>query len=124
MKMRYRAAGLAVGLVMMFSVTVECRLNVVARHPHETWLPSICYGAAVWLWWIVAAQFLLRLRSDGQLLPAQTFRGAINGLAEDTTGAVVTDVSITATNTGTAVVYQTVSFGEAELHHCRELAGH
>lgn len=46
MKMRYRAAGLAVGLVMMFSVTVECRLSVVARHPHETWLPSICYGAA------------------------------------------------------------------------------
>jgi hypothetical protein len=47
-------------------------------------------------------------------LPAQTFRGSINGTVTDPSGAVVAGASVKATNTGTAAVYEatTTSGGE------------
>ena len=56
---------------------------------------------------------LLTLLSVSSL--AQTFRGSINGTVTDTSGAVVSAAKVTATDTATAVVRDTVSSGAGEF---------
>jgi hypothetical protein len=51
-KRRFRFLACTAIFVMALTVAVECRLTVISHHPHESWLPSVLYGAAVWLWWL------------------------------------------------------------------------
>lgn len=46
---------------------------------------------------------------------AQTFRGSINGTITDSSGAVIPDAKVTATDTATAAVRETVSSGAGEF---------
>ncbi len=46
---------------------------------------------------------------------AQTFRGSINGIVTDPSGAVVPGAKVTATDVSTAVVRETVSSGAGEF---------
>jgi len=48
-------------------------------------------------------------------LSSQTFRGSINGTVTDTSGAVIPGARITATDTATATVHETVSSGAGEF---------
>jgi hypothetical protein len=48
-------------------------------------------------------------------LCAQTFRGGINGIVADSSGAVLPDASIKATNTGTGLTYSTISSSGGEF---------
>jgi hypothetical protein len=48
-------------------------------------------------------------------LSSQTFRGSINGTVTDTSGAVIPGAKVTATDTATATVHETVSSGAGEF---------
>src|SRR5580658_817560 len=48
-------------------------------------------------------------------LLAQTFRGSINGTITDTSGAVIPGAKVTATDTATSTVRDTVSSGAGEF---------
>jgi len=48
-------------------------------------------------------------------LPAQTFRGSINGTVTDNSGAVIPGAKVTATDTATSAVHETVSSGAGEF---------
>lgn len=48
-------------------------------------------------------------------LAAQTFRGTINGTITDASGAVISGAKVTATDTATAAIHQTVSSGAGEF---------
>jgi hypothetical protein len=66
--------------------------------------------------WLKAAPALLSLLMLFSLpVMAQTFRGSINGTVTDASGAVVPNVKVTATDTATAAVRETVSSGAGEF---------
>jgi outer membrane receptor protein involved in Fe transport len=66
--------------------------------------------------WLKASSALLALLSlfSAPLL-AQTFRGSINGTITDTSGAVLPGAKVTATDTATSAVRETVSSGAGEF---------
>jgi outer membrane receptor protein involved in Fe transport len=66
--------------------------------------------------WLKASSALLVLFSlfSAPLL-AQTFRGSINGTITDTSGAVIPGAKVTATDTATSAVRETVSSGAGEF---------
>ena len=67
-------------------------------------------------WSLVASSALLALLALFSIsLPAQTFRGNINGTVTDTSGAVIPGAKVTATDTATAAVRETVSSGAGEF---------
>ena len=59
--------------------------------------------------------FLLSLTFSTFLLDAQTFRGAINGAVTDPSGAAVGVAKVTATETATHIVHETVSTSSGEF---------
>lgn len=66
--------------------------------------------------WLKASSALLALLPLlSAPLPAQTFRGSINGTVTDTSGAVIPGAKVTATDVATAVVRDTVSSGAGEF---------
>ena len=66
--------------------------------------------------WAVASAATLALSSAFTApLLAQTFRGSINGTVTDSSGAVIPNVKVTVTDTGTKAVRQTVSSGAGEF---------
>jgi hypothetical protein len=66
-----------------------------------------------WLQPLTALLSLFLLASVPSL--AQTFRGSINGTVTDTSGAVVPGAKVTATDTATSAVRETVSSGAGEF---------
>src|SRR5579864_5285947 len=52
---------------------------------------------------------LLSLLVTAAQLPAQNFRGGINGTVTDPSGAVIANASVSATDNATSVVYKTLS---------------
>ena len=64
----------------------------------------------VWFCTLICALLLL---DPG--VPAQTFRGGINGTVTDSSGAVVANASVTATNVGTKATTATVSSSAGEF---------
>jgi len=66
--------------------------------------------------WLKVSSVLLALLSLLTVtVPAQTFRGSINGTVTDTSGAVVPGVKVTATDVSTGVVRDTVSSSAGEF---------
>ena len=59
--------------------------------------------------------FVAGLLSLPGTLSAQTFRGSINGTITDTSGALVPGAKVTATDTATSTVRDTVSSGAGEF---------
>jgi len=64
---------------------------------------------------IMASVLLTVLALFSVSSPAQTFRGSINGTVTDTSGAVIPGAKVTATDTATAAVHETVSSGAGEF---------
>ncbi|MGA2849890.1 MAG: TonB-dependent receptor [Terracidiphilus sp.] len=63
----------------------------------------------------LASVLLMVLALSSVSSPAQTFRGSINGTVTDSSGAVIPGAKITATDTATAAVHETVSSGAGEF---------
>jgi hypothetical protein len=64
---------------------------------------------------ILASVLLAVLALFSVSSPAQTFRGSINGTVTDISGAVIPGAKITATDTATAAIHETVSSGAGEF---------
>lgn len=63
---------------------------------------------------VLSSVAFLALLVMAQSLLAQTFRGGINGIITDNTGAAIANASVTATNDGTAVAISSVSSSAGE----------
>jgi len=66
-------------------------------------------------WFVASSALLGLLLLFSRPLPAQTFRGSINGVVTDPTGAVIPQAHVVATDTGTATVYNTVVSSAGEF---------
>src|SRR5258705_3757372 len=74
------------------------------RQPSSKFLQAALYGLAA---------ILLTLGTT--FLPAQTFRGGINGTVTDHTGAAIANTAVVATDTATGITHSTISSSAGEF---------